>query len=202
LTGAIFLADLAHSESGVDLKTSQVIMVDIGGTTSDFAALSPTGFPRQALAAAKIAGVRTAFSMPEVLSIGLGGGSYVTTNEAGDVAVGPTSVGHRLHTSALCFGGQTTTATDIAVAKGYCDESLPPWSSNLASDVISKASRQITLQLQRSIDAMKTSDLDVVLLLVGGGSIIQAEELSKVKKCIQPHFYKVANAVGAAIAKV
>ena len=178
-------------------------MVDIGGTTSDFAALSPSGLPRQASAAATIAGVRTAFSMPETVSIGLGGGSLVQLSEKScDVSVGPLSVGHRLGTDARCFGGDVLTATDIAIAKGYVDESLPSWQADVSLDLVHRASRNITHQLQHCVDKMKTSDLDIVLLIVGGGSIIQVEPLVNVKSCIRPPFYKVANAVGAAIAKV
>ena len=177
-------------------------MVDIGGTTSDFAALSPSGFPRQASATANIGGVRTAFSMPEVVSIGLGGGSLIQVDDSGKVAVGPVSVGHRLQDEARCFGGKTLTATDIVVAQGFSDESLPKWKHDISSDLIEQASHQIASKLERCIDTMKTSDAAVVLLLVGGGSIIQKSELRNVKKCIRPPFYKVANAVGAAIAKV
>ncbi|KAF7558031.1 hypothetical protein G7046_g5923 [Stylonectria norvegica] len=202
LTGAIFLADIHSKGSDINPKASQIIMVDIGGTTSDFAALSPSGFPRQASATAEIAGVRTAFSMPEVISIGLGGGSLVKVDNAGGVVVGPISVGHRLRDDALCFGGKTLTATDIVVAQGFHDESLPTWKSELAADVIAGASAQIASQLERCIDTMKTSDADVVLLLVGGGSIIQTKELKNVKKCIRPPFYKVANAVSGEVDKI
>ena len=178
-------------------------MVDIGGTTSDFAALSPSGLPRQASAAATIGGVRTAFSMPEIVSIGLGGGSLVqSADQSGDISVGPVSVGHRLGTDARCFGGSVLTATDIAIAKGYVDESLPSWHADVSPELVHRASQDIKIQLQRCVDKMKTSDLEVVLLIVGGGSIIQAEPLVNVRSCIRPPFYKVANAVGAAIAKV
>src|SRR5579871_6579864 len=77
LTGAIFLSGISEGSSVVDPKNSQVIMVDIGGTTTDFAALAPSGFPRQSPATVKVGGVRTAFSLPELVSIGLGGGSLV-----------------------------------------------------------------------------------------------------------------------------
>lgn len=177
-------------------------MVDVGGTTSDFAALSPSGLPRQASATATIGGVRTMFSMPEVSSIGLGGGSLVHVDDYGNVSVGPSSVGHRLSTESMCFGGSVLTATDVVVAQGFRDDSLPKWDGNIAKAFRDKACDAITKQLESKIEAVKTSDLDVVLLLVGGGSIIQTKELKNVKQCITPPFYKVANAVGAAIAKV
>jgi N-methylhydantoinase A/oxoprolinase/acetone carboxylase beta subunit len=178
-------------------------MVDIGGTTSDFAALSPSGFPRQASATAEIGGVRTAFSKPEVLSIGLGGGSLVKREETGAVIVGPLSVGHELQAKALCFGGDTLTATDIAVAQGVdIGNSLSKQAMPLDENFVAEAGRRINAQLERGIETMKTSSADVVLLLVGGGSIIQTTDPRNVSRCIRPPFYKVANAVGAAIAKV
>lgn len=177
-------------------------MVDVGGTTSDFAALSPSGFPRQASATAHIGGVRTAFSMPEVASIGLGGGSLVKVNDSGRVTIGPLSVGHRLQSDGICFGGNCLTATDVVVAQGHYTVPSPHPKPQIDPAVIEEATLTIASQFERIIDTMKTSAADVVLLLVGGGSIIQTAELKNVKRCIRPPFYKVANAVGAAIAKV
>jgi N-methylhydantoinase A/oxoprolinase/acetone carboxylase beta subunit len=58
----------------------------------------------------EIGGVRSSFSMPEVFSVALGGGTKV--EEVGDVVnVGPESVGHRLMQEGLVFGGDTFTAT-------------------------------------------------------------------------------------------
>ena len=69
-----------------------------------------SGFPREANAVVKIGGVRTLFRMPDLFSIGLGGGSHVSLDP---VAVGPVSVGYRLTADALVFGGAQLTATDI-----------------------------------------------------------------------------------------
>ena len=98
--------------SGLD----DCIVVDIGGTTTDVGVLS-AGFPRESSVAVDIGGVRTNFRMPDVLSIGLGGGSRVRSAD-GATTVGPDSVGFRLTSEALVFGGSTLTATDIAVASG------------------------------------------------------------------------------------
>ena len=54
--------------------------------------------------------------MPNVYSIGLGGGSLVTFDENGECRIGPQSVGYKLKSTAMCFGGNILTATDIAVA--------------------------------------------------------------------------------------
>ena len=199
LMGAIFLSGIHDENSNVHPKTSQIIMVDVGGTTSDFAALSPSGFPRQSNATVNIAGVRTAFSMPEVLSIGLGGGSLVHE----DGTVGPTSVGYALGTESQCFGGETLTATDIVVATGSNKSIRTDWEHKIPQEVIDKARLDIKIQLQRGVELMRTSDDDnVILLVVGGGSVIQMDDLQGVNKCIRPPFHDCANAVGAAIAKI
>ncbi|RFU35526.1 hypothetical protein B7463_g800, partial [Scytalidium lignicola] len=197
--GTVIDAVAARKNGDIDPKTSQVVMVDIGGTTSDFAALSPSGFPRQSNATVSIAGVRTAFSMPEVLSIGLGGGSLVHE----DGTVGPTSVGYALTTESQCFGGQTLTATDIVVASG-ADESINPgWEHGISQGIIERARLDIKRQLQRGVELMRTSDTDnVILLVVGGGSVLQMDDIHGIKKCIRPPFHDCANAVGAAIAKI
>ncbi len=98
---------------------TDALVLDIGGTTADAGALV-NGFPRESSIAVDIGGVRTNFRMPDILSIGLGGGSLVTVDD-GRVRVGPQSVGYRISSEALIFGGTQLTATDIAVAAGYAD---------------------------------------------------------------------------------
>lgn len=198
----MFLADIQGEHATIDPKTSQIIMVDIGGTTSDFAALAPSGFPRQSPATVKVGGVRTAFRLPELVSIGLGGGSHVVQHEDGRVTVGPTSVGYQLPVLSKCFGGDVLTASDIVAASGVATELVPTTLVDVASDVVEKARRNIKRQFERNIGQMRVSDQEVVLLLVGGGSIIQLDDIENVRECIRPPFYDVANAVGAAIAKV
>ena len=65
-----------------------------------------------------VGGVKTNFRMPDVLAVGLGGGSLVSED---GLIVGPESVGYELTSRAQCFGGETLTATDIAVAGGWAD---------------------------------------------------------------------------------
>ena len=59
------------------------IVIDIGGTTSDAGCLMG-GFPKEASARIKVGGVTTNFRMPDVVSIGLGGGSKIRCQESGD----------------------------------------------------------------------------------------------------------------------
>src|SRR6185312_809520 len=98
-------------------KLTDALVIDVGGTTTDIGSLRH-GFPREANNAVEIGGVRTLFRMPDLLSIGLGGGSLVSD---APLAVGPVSVGYRLTQDALVFGGSQLTATDIAVAAELLD---------------------------------------------------------------------------------
>jgi DUF917 family protein len=201
LMGAAFLQRLGHGDR--TLADKQVVVVDIGGTTTDICSLLPSGFPRQAPNFVEVGGVRTAFSMPEVLSIGLGGGSRVRS--IGDdelVTVGPDSVAHRLTTDAVVFGGSVLTATDIVVASGAAQIGDFEKVKSLPRKVIEGAKADIKRQLERAIDRMKVSSAPVSVLLVGGGSVILTDELDGVEECLRPPHHDSANAVGAAIAKV
>src|SRR5260370_16677836 len=62
MRGAAFL-------SGLD----DAMVVDVGGTSTDVGQLR-RGFPREANSVVEIGAVRTLFRMPDLLSIGLGGG--------------------------------------------------------------------------------------------------------------------------------
>lgn len=201
MTGAAYLASL--DKGGSRKSETQVLVIDIGGTTSDACALLPSGFPRQAPNFVEVGGVRTAFSMPEVLSFGLGGGSRVAVDEkTGRVTVGPESVGHYLTSKAMIFGGDVMTATDIVAASGALEIGDVSKVKHIPSDTIAKARACIKKMLERSVDDIKISDAPVTLLLVGGGSIVLLDQLEGVKECVMPPHHDSANAVGAAIAKV
>ncbi|KAJ3461158.1 hypothetical protein MRS44_009711 [Fusarium solani] len=193
MSGASYLADLVSESKG-----RQVIVADIGGTTTDICALLPSGFPREAGAWVEVGGVRCASPRPEVLCLGLGGGTKVLQNPDGSVTVGPESVGHRLLSEALVFGGTTLTATDVAVAEGKVNIGDAALVSHLkGTNTIQKTRQEIKQILERGVDSMKLSAEDAVLVLVGGGSIVQMDE-----KLTRYSHFDCANAVGAAIAKV
>lgn len=184
-------------------KMEDAVVVDIGGTTTDVGVLS-SGFPRESMVAVELGGVRTNFRMPDLVSIGLGGGSIVRQREDGSVTVGPDSVGYRVTKEAICFGGNTLTATDIVVAQGLApgvgDPSLV---AGLSKELVEKASRRMVEMVEDCVDAMKTSADDVDVILVGGGSIlIPSQSLEGANKVLRPKNFGVANAIGSAIAQV
>ncbi len=188
MRGAAFL-------SGV----SDAIVVDIGGTTSDVGALQK-GFPRQATVAVEVGGVRTNFRMPDVFSIGLGGGSLVVDGDGG-VTVGPRSVGYRLVTEALVFGGATLTTTDVIVAAGRAELGGRSKVAHLPADLIARTEARIAAMLAAAVERSRLTPDPVPVIVVGGGSILVKDDIGDLK-VLRPDHFAVANAVGAAIAQV
>lgn len=179
---------------------TEAIVVDIGGTTSDLGVLID-GFPRQSTVHVDVGGVRTNFRMPDILSIGLGGGSRVHQGAQG-VTVGPDSVGFRLHSEGLIFGGDTLTASDIAVARGQAAFGDPALVTGLPEDVVAGAARAIAALVDDAIDRMKTSPRDIPMILVGGGAVLLSDTPRGVSEMLRPDHAGVANAIGAAIGQV
>jgi N-methylhydantoinase A/oxoprolinase/acetone carboxylase beta subunit len=179
---------------------SDCIVVDIGGTTTDVGVLSG-GLPRESSIAVDVGGVRTNFRMPDVLSVGLGGGSRVRALGE-NVTIGPDSVGFQLRSEGLVFGGSTLTATDIAVASGAARIGDAAAVRQLDSSMVQRASERIGTMIEDAIDRMKTSSDPVPVVLVGGGSILSPRTLRGVAQVIIPEQAGVANAIGAAIAQV
>jgi N-methylhydantoinase A/oxoprolinase/acetone carboxylase beta subunit len=97
-------------------KRDEALVIDVGGTTTDIGSLRQ-GFPREANSVVEIGGVRTLFRMPDLLSLGLGGGTMIS-GTGGSLTVGPASVGYRLTEQALVFGGDILTVTDAAEKRG------------------------------------------------------------------------------------
>lgn len=180
-------------------------VVDVGGTTADIGMLVH-GFPREATTEVEVAGIRTNFRMPDVLSIGIGGGSLVrgagSGGSGGPVTVGPDSVGFRLTQRALVFGGDVLTATDVAVAAGLADVGDASLVAHLDRSLVDAALARIGADVAEVVDRMRLSAEPVRVVAVGGGSILLPEELPGIGAVERPENYAVANAIGAAIAQV
>ncbi|MBY0690271.1 hydantoinase/oxoprolinase family protein [Microbacterium marinilacus] len=174
------------------------IVVDVGGTTSDLGVLVD-GFPRESTMPREIGGVRTNFRMPDVLSIGIGGGTIVDPVAGEPIA---DSVGYRLGTEALLFGGSTATLTDAAVAAGELEipgRSLPPLDPATRRGLLA-ALDVAHERIEAAVERMSLGRGGLPLVVVGGGGFLVPDDLPGVSAVHRPGQAGVANAVGAAIA--
>ncbi len=187
MRGAAFLSGL-----------SDAMVVDVGGTSTDVGQLR-RGFPREANSVVEIGAVRTLFRMPDLLSIGLGGGSIVSETP---LRVGPASVGYRLSEEALVFGGATLTATDAAVAAGIVQIGDPAKVAGVQRALARAVLDEVRAKLEDTIDRVKTEAGPVQLIAVGGGAFLVPDRLLGVSQVIRVMHGDCANAVGAAIAQV
>jgi len=187
MRGAAFLTGLEDA-----------MVADVGGTTTDIGCLVH-GFPREANNIVEVGGVRTLFRMPDLLPIGLGGGSIVDVERG---RIGPRSVGYRISSAALVFGGDTLTATDLLVAAGRADIGDKSRVHHLDGAQVNGLLQRMIAMLEDSIDRMKTSSAPVDLIAVGGGSFLIPDTLAGVGKVHRMEQAGVANAIGAAMAQV
>jgi N-methylhydantoinase A/oxoprolinase/acetone carboxylase beta subunit len=188
MRGAAFLSGLADG-----------LVVDVGGTTTDIGALRH-GFPREANSVVEVGGVRTLFRMPDLLSLGLGGGTIVRPGPP--PAMGPASVGYRLTEAARVFGGDTLTCTDVAVAAGLVDLGDRSRVAGLPAALVAACLARIRAMIEEGVDRVKTDAREVPLIAVGGGAFLVPERLPGVSRVVHVAHQGVANAVGAAIAQV
>ncbi|MFY0543813.1 hydantoinase/oxoprolinase family protein [Brevibacillus sp. H7] len=124
--------------------------------------------------AVNIGGVRTNFRMPDIVSIGIGGGSIVRERD-GEITVGPDSVGYSIVHESIAFGGNTLTATDCLLAAGLvtidnpkCD---PTRVQSVKPEIWQNAIKVIHQEVTSVIDKIKTSSRDIPVVLVGGGAM-------------------------------
>ncbi|TCP29588.1 hydantoinase/oxoprolinase-like protein [Scopulibacillus darangshiensis] len=180
---------------------SDALVIDVGGTTTDIGVLIDS-FPRESSLAVDIGEVRTNFRMPDLVSIGLGGGTVIRMKDDQTFAIGPESVGYRLPEKALVFGGDTLTATDVVVALGKADIGDPSKVQHLDKMLLTNIYASMIKMAEKAIDQMKTSADPVPVILVGGGSILFPDALEGASEVIKPENFGVANAIGAAIAQI
>ncbi|KAI5789022.1 hypothetical protein EDC01DRAFT_707277 [Geopyxis carbonaria] len=196
IAGAAFLVGASDDDSGV-----QIVVVDIGGTTSDIGCIP---LKASGVSAEIVPGVRISSDAPAVQSIPLGGGSVVTWDAAGGVTVGPQSLGSRITVESLLAGGETCTLTDIAAAFSgsapFGDiarvAGLPKW-------VVTAVREKLQTALKAGIDSVRTRDGPTRVLLVGGGACnVDPEMRTALGVCEDVPHAEAANAVGAAMAGV
>ncbi|KAL8788693.1 MAG: hypothetical protein Q9195_007194 [Heterodermia aff. obscurata] len=182
-------------------KTEKLLVLDVGGTSTDAGVLMMNGSPRQASAYTAIAGVEVNCPLSDVSSIGLGGGSIVKRNAEGiAIEIGPESIGNELTTKALCFGGNVLCLTDIAAAAGHAPN-IGTVPLSLAPETISSAQALIIEKFEELIASTKTQSKPLPVAIVGGGAVICPEELYD-GPIMDKTLTLVVSAVGAACSQL
>lgn len=187
------------------LSQNDGTLMDVGYTRRYPVATFASGPTNSMRGAAVLSGVRTNFRMPDVLSVGIGGGSLVRTGAPGrseGPTVGPDSVGYRLTERALVFGGDTLTATDIAVAAGRADIGDRSLVAGLSRELVTAALDRIASDVADVVDRMRISADPLPVVAVGGGSVLLPDAFPGLGAVHRPENFAVANAIGAAIAQV
>lgn len=176
------------------LGGQDAIVVDIGGTSTDVG-LVRNGFPLRSLNTSIIGGVALNFPMPDVLSEALGGGTIVGW-DSGNPVIGPTSVGSRLTSCSIGFGGESLTLTDVALKRGSMNiDGAVPERIDLSSKQVDAISVVVKSKICQMIAKVRGVDESLPVVFVGGGARLMEGW------AVPPH-YDVANAYGAALSEV
>ena len=178
------------------------IVVDVGGTSTDVGVVRQ-GFPRRSLNKSNIGGVSLNFPMPNVLSVGLGGGSYIHGPDSGGfLSIGPQSVGCRIFQEAQSFGGNQLTFTDIALALGHLSiAGAHPKRASISQDTLKVVMKSAAQQVQQLVAAIDAGHHQLPVIMVGGGAQLFTQEVLDARY-VFPEHANIANAYGAALAEI
>lgn len=177
------------------------IVIDIGGTSTDIGMVKK-GLPKRSLNLSDLGGVRLNFSTPDLLSLPIGGGSHTFIDYEGKFKIGPLSVGRDLFQQAVSFGGKQITLTDVALKAGYLTlKGANPEDVPLTKKLSEQILYQTLHKIVEKVSLMEGNMKHLPIILVGGGAeLFQKEKLGS--RFIVPQHAHVANAYGAALAKV
>ncbi|WP_027359300.1 hydantoinase/oxoprolinase family protein [Desulforegula conservatrix] len=117
-------------------KDKDIIVLDIGGTTTDIAILI-SGVPVLEPAGIKIGAYKTLIRSLKTKSIGMGGDSFVRV-EDGEVKIGPERKG-----PAMAFGGSSPTPTDALFVLGLASDGDKTAAEKGISEIAEKTDRTL-----------------------------------------------------------
>jgi N-methylhydantoinase A/oxoprolinase/acetone carboxylase beta subunit len=181
-------------------KVEDAIIIDIGGTSTDVGVIRK-GIPRRCLNNSMIGGVKLNFPMPDVYSIGMGGGSHVQV-ERNSITIGPKSSGSRTFSESVSFGGSQTTLTDIALALGYIDiPGARPENVDLSLRGCRAVINEGVGKIYELIAKIGPEVCSLPIVMIGGGATLFPKKLLD-ERFIIPPYARVANAYGAALAEI
>ncbi len=197
--------------AGALSKVANGIVIDVGGTTSDGGVLVQF-FPRESTKPSQIGGVLTNFRMPDVVSVGIGGGTFVRFVN-GVCTLGPDSVGYRLKKQALAFGGDTLTLSDFFIAEGQLvignaldqttlKEKIDQITPVSYADALQHVKLILQSEIEKLVDKLKTEAVDIPVIACGGGAFLLPKNILGASEVLFLEHMEVANAFGACIAQI
>lgn len=202
---------------------NQVLMIDVGGTTSDIGAVDNLSI--LADRRGKVEGIETSFELSDVRSYGVGGSSILRAKD-GEVTVGPESVGAAPGPACFGFGGKEATITDVNLLLGILDpatylngelnldtdRSRQVIKANVA-DPLGISVEEALFQMQEAFATKMANSLadwdydgnETVLAAFGGGgpmSACQAARKAGIKRVIIPKLAAIFSAYGLSFSDV
>ncbi len=179
-------------------QLQDALVVDIGGTSTDVGIVR-NGFVRRSAHSAVIGGIKLNFSMPDILSCALGGGSYITYDN-NTLKIGPESSAKQVLKQALSFGGNRLTLLDCALAGNLV--TIPGAQVELVAvspDFIGQVMRHVTTEITYLIQILAGQEYGMLpVVVVGGGALLGLFN----DNVYIPEHAAVANAYGAALAEI
>jgi 5-oxoprolinase (ATP-hydrolysing)/N-methylhydantoinase A len=186
LIGGLWAARLSGFED--------VITLDVGGTSADIG-VAPGGELRlKHLLDTQIAGYHAMIPMAELDTIGAGGGSLASVDEAGMFHVGPQSAGAEPGPACYQRGGDRPTVTDAMLVVGKLrPESFLAGAMSVDPALAERALREHVCE-PLGIDLMEAAASTVGVIT---HSMIQAIELNSVQKGYDPREFTLVALGGA-----
>lgn len=180
---------------------SDAMIVDVGGTSTDIGMIKQ-GIPKRSLNTSNLGGVKLNFSMPDVLSIAIGGGSRTIIAKDDSVIIGPESVSKELCSRACSFGGDVLTLTDAALCAGSISiAGARPEKAAMTDQQAALILGAAMQKIKHFVALMAGNKAEMPVLLVGGGAaLFPKAELGN--SFIIPPYAHVANAYGSALAEI
>ena len=204
-------------------KSSTMMAMDIGGTTTDFSMVldgAPTELAHGLIGDEEIP---SSLAMGDIVSIGYGGSSIIRV-ENGEILIGPESVGAAPGPACFGRGGSIATITDALLLAGIIDpdnylggeikldkslaesviqqEIAEPLNVSVEAAVdqmVGAYESQIASHMQSTIDSRKLDTSQSDMLAFGGGGPMNANGIAEAggfKRLIIPAYSSVFSAYG------
>ena len=162
---------------------NRVIMIDVGGTTSDIGAVNDLSIIADRRG--KIEGIETSFELSDVRSYGVGGSSIIRVNN-GKITVGPDSVGAAPGPACFGFGGKEATITDVNLILGILNPNT-------------YLNGELNLDVERSRQVIKTNVAEPLGVSIKDALFLMQDAFaSKIAMCLKDRIENNSETVLAA----